>query len=135
LLCRKLLNSLGEPFVTAYIPNPQLSPDDLYRAVAEELGLEVDCQKGTHHVLKQLNLCLIAHAQAGRRVVLVVDEAQAMPEASLEALRLLTNLETESSKLLQIVLFGQPELDQLLAKEHLRQMRQRIVFQEYLKPL
>src|SRR5690606_1534418 len=135
LLCRKLLNSLSAPYVTAYIPNPQLPPADLYRAVAEELKLVLEPDAGTHQILKQINQNLIEHAREGRQVVLVIDEAQVMPEASIEALRLLTNLETESRKLLQIVLFGQPELDQLLARDTLRQLRQRITFQEYLKPL
>lgn len=135
LLCRKLLNSLDQTHVTAYLPNPMLGPDDLYRAVAEELGLTLEPGQGMHQVLKRIQQALIEHAAEGRSVVLVIDEAQALPEQSIEALRLLTNLETETRKLLQVVLFGQPELDQLLAREGLRQLRQRITFQEYLKPL
>ncbi|WP_020406364.1 ExeA family protein [Hahella ganghwensis] len=135
LLCRRLLNTLNEPYVTAYIPNPQLSPLELCLAVAEELGVIVDSSVGQHQLLKRINEKLVQHAAAGSQVVLVIDEAQAMPDATIESLRLLTNLETESRKLLQVVLFGQPELDGLLNQPHLRQLKQRITFQEYLKPL
>jgi MSHA biogenesis protein MshM len=135
LLCRKLLNALDDDFVTAYIANPQLSPESLYLAVAEELGVALEPGLDSHHVLKRLNEKLIELAQAGRKVVLVIDEAQAMPEPTIEALRLLTNLETESAKLLQVVLFGQPELDELLARPSLRQLRQRITFQQRILPL
>ncbi len=135
LLCRRLLNTLEEPYVTAYIPNPQLSPLDLCLAVAEELEVTADPASGQHQLLKKIYEKLVQHAVAKRQVVLVIDEAQAMPDATIEALRLLTNLETESRKLLQVVLFGQPELDELLNRPHLRQLKQRITFQEYLKPL
>lgn len=135
LLCRRLLNELTEPWVTAYIPNPFLSPVDLALALADELGAEYRGASGHHQLLKMINSRLTELAVEGFRVVLVVDEAQAMPEETIEALRLLTNLETESKKLLQVVLFGQPELDRVLASEQLRQLRQRITFQEYLQPL
>jgi MSHA biogenesis protein MshM len=78
---------------------------------------------------------LLAHARAGKRVVVCLDEAQAMPLETLESLRLLSNLETEKRKLLQVVLFGQPELDEKLAHESMRQLRQRITFQYHLSPL
>lgn len=135
LLCRLLLNELEHQAVTAYLPNPHLTPDTLYEAVAEELGVEVFRCANTHQVLKALNERLIAIAMEQRPVVLVIDEAQAMPEETIEALRLLTNLETESIRLLQVVLFGQPELDALLRKDSLRQLRQRITFQYRLAPL
>ncbi|MCP5208674.1 MAG: AAA family ATPase [Hahellaceae bacterium] len=135
LLCRMLLNSLQKPFYTAYIPNPGLSPDDLYLAVCEELEVEVEPGKGGHHLLKRLSHRLIELALEGRQVVLIIDEAQAMSEPTIEALRLLTNLETESAKLLQVVLFGQPELDDMLSKASLRQLLQRITFQQNLSPL
>ena len=132
---REQINALEGDFVTAYIANPQLSPDNLYLAVAEEFGVEVDAQSGSHHVLKCLNEKLINFALNEKKVVLVIDEAQAMPEATIEALRLLTNLETESAKLLQVVLFGQPELDELLRRPSLRQLQQRITFQHRILPL
>ncbi|PSF05550.1 AAA family ATPase [Marinobacter fuscus] len=135
LLCRLLLNELEKEACTAYLPNPSLSPDVLYEAVAEELGADVAVCTNGHQILKALQNRLIALAVDQKPVVLVIDEAQAMPEATIEALRLLTNLETESRRLLQIVLFGQPELDTLLAKESLRQLRQRITFQTRLQPL
>ena len=128
LLCRRLLNTLNERFVSAYIPNPFLTPDGLMLALAEELDLPVAREKGRHHVLNQINNRLIEIRKSGRQVVFLLDEAQAMPEDSIEALRLLTNLETESEKLLQVVLFGQPELNDMLAKDSLRQLRQRVTF-------
>lgn len=134
LLCRMLLNSLRDPFVTAYIPNPGLSPEDLYLAVCEELEVAVETDRGCHHLLKCLNYRLIELATLGKQVVIIIDEAQAMAEPTIEALRLLTNLETESSKLLQVVLFGQPELDEILRKESLRQLLQRITFQQNISP-
>lgn len=135
LLCRLLLNELDRNACTAYIPNPNLPPETLYEAVAEELGVDVTRCANVHQILKALNQRLIALAMEGKPAVLVIDEAQAMPEETIEALRLLTNLETESTRLLQIVLFGQPELDALLAKDSLRQLRQRITFQTRLQPL
>lgn len=135
LLCRRLLNTIGDEFVTAYIPNPFLTPDGLLLALAEELGLEVDHEKGRHHVLGEINKKLMEIKTAGKQVVFLLDEAQAMPEESIEVLRLLTNLETESEKLLQVVLFGQPELNDLLARDSLRQLKQRITFSYTLPTL
>jgi len=135
LLCRLLLNELEKEACTAYIPNPHLPPETLYEAVAEELGVNVALCKNTHQTLKALNQRLIELAMDRKPVVLVIDEAQAMPEQTIEALRLLTNLETESTRLLQVVLFGQPELDTALSKDSLRQLRQRITFQTRLAPL
>jgi len=135
LLCRLLLNELDKEACTAYIPNPHLPPETLYEAVAEELGVDVARCTNTHQTLKALNQRLIDLAMEQKPVVLVIDEAQAMPEQTIEALRLLTNLETESTRLLQVVLFGQPELDVALGKDSLRQLRQRITFQTRLAPL
>ncbi len=128
LLCRKFLASLGDDFVTAYIPNPYLEPRTLLMAVAEDLHVTVDVMADQHHLLKALTLGLLNFAREGKRVVLCLDEAQAMPLETLEALRLLTNLETEKRKLLQIVLFGQPELDDKLDQDSIRQLKQRISF-------
>lgn len=130
LLCRRLLNllSVDKEFVTAYIPNPYLTPTALTLALAEELGIDCPRNLGQHRSLKLITDKLISLNAEGKRVVLMIDEAQAMPEQSLEALRLLTNLETEKHKLLQIVLFGQPELDSILARPSIRQLRQRIAF-------
>lgn len=128
LLCRKFLASLGGDFVTAYIPNPYLEPRTLLMAVAEDLRITLDATADQHHLLKTLTLGLLNYARHGKRVVLCLDEAQAMPLETMEALRLLTNLETEKRKLLQIVLFGQPELDDKLDQASVRQLKQRISF-------
>lgn len=135
LLCRQLLNSLEADFVTAYIPNPFLNPTALRMALAEELGIRFARNIGQHRLLKLITERLVELNATGKRVVLLLDEAQAMPDDSLEALRLLTNLETEHDKLMQVVLFGQPELDRRLGHPHLRQLRQRILFSHQLQPL
>ncbi len=135
LLCRKLLEVLQGEFVTAYLPNPMLGPRELYHAVADELGLSAPANLSFHEVLKLLTEALVSMGTAGRPVVVIIDEVQAMPGKSLEALRLLSNLESEKRKLLQIVLFGQPELDTRLDQPSLRQLRQRISFSYRLTPL
>lgn len=135
LLSRKLLASLGDNYITAYIPNPYLTPDELKWFLAEEIGIGYSADMPSYQLLKDINLRLVELAQQKRQVVLIVDEAQAMPRETMEALRLLTNLETEKSKLLQVVLFGQPELDELLNRPDLRQLKQRIVFAEYLQTI
>lgn len=135
LLCRKFLATLGDKFVSAYIPNPYLEPRTLLLALAEELGVTLSKEDDQHHLIKALTLALLGFARQGKSVVLCLDEAQAMPIESLEALRLLTNLETEKRKLLQVVLFGQPELDAKLAADSVRQLRQRITFQYRLGEL
>ncbi len=135
MLCRKLLNVLDENYYTAYIPNPLLTPASLYRAVAEELGIKCKTRDGIREFQDAINQRLIELVGDGKKVVLVIDEAQAMPEKTLEALRLISNLETETSKLIHIVLFGQPELDRLLNQNSLRQLRQRISFSYSIPPL
>lgn len=134
-LCRKFMQSLGPEFVTAYIPNPNLSPQSLILALADELAVLLPKEADQHQLLKSINLRLLNLAAQGKRVLLCLDEAQAIPVDSLEALRLLTNLETEKRKLLQIVLFGQPELDVKLARPEIRQLAQRITFHYHLGPL
>ena len=135
VMCRKLLNDLPEAMITVYLPNPLMEPQQLYRAVAEELGLDVASDSAVNDLIERLNHHLIALSNDGRQVVVCVDEAQTMPTPTLEALRLLSNVETEKRKLLQIVLFGQPELDERLAERSLRQLRQRIGFSYRLQPL
>lgn len=144
MLCRKFLASLGDGFVAAYIPNPYLDPRSLLLALADEFRIRLEPADAAdsglharrshvdidqHQLLKSLTSALLNFARQGKRVVVCLDEAQAMPLESLEALRLLTNLETEKRKLLQVVLFGQPELDQRLEQKSVRQLRQRITFQ------
>jgi MSHA biogenesis protein MshM len=132
LLCRKFLATLDDNWVSAYIPNPDLAPKTLLLALAEELGAKLDSSLDEHHLVKSLNLALLDFARQKKRVVVCLDEAQAMPLESLETLRLLTNLETEKRKLAQVLLFGQPELDDRLSHESIRQLRQRITFQHHL---
>lgn len=135
LLCRKFMAMVGDEFVTAYIPNPYLEPRTLMLALADELELTLERDVDQHQVLKSLTHRLLDLASQGKRVVLCLDEAQAIPVETLEALRLLTNLETAKRKLLQIVLFGQPELDRNLALDSIRQLAQRITFHYHLGPL
>ena len=136
LLCRKLLNTMDQAFVTAYIPNPMLSPYGLQAAVAAELGIPLSNRPYGHHQLqKMITGRLIELNGEGKKVVLCLDEAQAMPTDTLETLRLLTNLETEKYKLLQVVMFGQPELDERLNLREVRQLKQRITFSYRLEPI
>ncbi|MHB1231656.1 MAG: ExeA family protein [Burkholderiales bacterium] len=135
LLCRKFLASLDDGYVSAYIPNPYLEPRTLLAALAEELNLNIQRDLDQHLILKSLTLALLEFAREGKRVVVTLDEAQAMPIETLEALRLLSNLETEKRKLLQVVLFGQPELNTKLDLPALRQLKQRIAFHYELRAL
>jgi MSHA biogenesis protein MshM len=135
LLCRKLLATLSDNCATAYIPNPNLEPRTLLFALCDELDVEVEPDLDQHRLIKALNHALLDFARERRRVVICLDETQAMPLETLETLRLLTNLETEKRKLAQVILFGQPELDQKLAHESVRQLRQRITFQHHLGTL
>lgn len=135
LICRKLLNELDKGFVSAYIPNPYLSPTELRRAVASELNVELSDSGDQQEFTQRIQKRLIEIRKSNLSAVLFIDEAQALPDESIEALRLMTNLETESQKLIQVVLFGQPELNQKIAKPELRQLRQRITFSYNLKQM
>jgi len=141
LLCRQLLECAGSDFQTAYIPNPSLTPTGLLLELAEELGADTsalsqapDLQQ-QHLLLKALALRLLNLARENKRALVCLDEVQAMPIETLEALRLLTNLETEKRKLVQVVIFGQPELDEKLNHPSIRQLKQRITFEYHLGPL
>jgi len=136
LLCRRFLAAIDQNHVSAYIPNPYLEPRTLLFALAAELRLGVQLRDADQHLLlKEITRGLLNLARQGKTVVVCLDEAQAMPIETLEALRLLTNLETEKRKLLQVVLFGQPELDRKLEGKSVRQLKQRITFQHHLTPL
>ncbi len=135
LLCRRFLSTLGDEYVAAYIPNPMLDFRGLLLALAEELGAPVDRAADQHALIKAVNHALLGFARKGKKVIVVLDEAQAMPIETLEALRLLSNLETEKRKLVQVVLFGQPELDEKLAEAPIRQLNQRITFHYQLAGL
>ncbi|PKH05150.1 ExeA family protein [Moritella sp. Urea-trap-13] len=133
LICRKLLNELGEHYVIAYLPNPYLTPNEMRAAIASELSIDTSLDQ--QQLTQALNHRLIALSGEDKQVVLLIDEAQMLPHETLEALRLISNLETESKKLMQVVLFGQPELDVRLKQDDLRQLRQRITFSYQLRPL
>lgn len=135
LLCRMLLENYKDEFVIAYIPNPDLTSAGLRCALAKELDIPKPYPANQHELLELIMQKLMELHGQNKQVVLLLDEAQALPFESLEALRLLTNLETRTSKLLQIVLFAQPELDKRLEQFSLRQLKQRITFSYYLKPL
>jgi MSHA biogenesis protein MshM len=135
LLCRKFISIVEAEWLTAYVPNPHMEPRALLLAVAEELGVPVDSGVDQHHLMRGITKALLDNARNGRRTVLCMDEAQAMPLETLETVRLLTNLETEKRKLLQVILFGQPELDRKLDSQSIRQLRQRITFQHHLKAM
>ena len=156
LLCRKFLATLNQGrlsttligtqdqaataetaprFITAYIPNPYLEPSSLLLALAEEFRVPLEKDTDQYLLLKGLTRALLDCARNGQRALVCLDEAQAMPLESLEVLRLLTNLETEKRKLLQVVLFGQPELNERLKHHSIRQLRQRISFQYDLQGL
>ncbi len=135
LLCRTILRRLGDGFVSAYIPSPALSPHDLQLALADELGIPVTADVNPQRLLRYLQQELINIKRSGRQTVLLIDEAQTIPDHTLESLRLLSNLELESSKLMQIVFFGQPEFDERLARHDMRQLQQRIAFSHRLQPI
>ena len=135
LLCRKLLKILGDKYITAYIADPYLTPVQLRMALATELGIEMAPGSGQSQINQAIHERLLELSESGKSVLLILDEAQALPNESLETLRLLTNLETEKRKLLQIAIFGQPELDQRLAESSMRQLRQRITFSHHLETI
>jgi MSHA biogenesis protein MshM len=134
MLCRRFLAMLEERFVSAYLPNPLLEPRALMLTLARELEVTVG-DESQEQVTEKLGARLESLSWAGKRVLVCIDEAQSIPHETLEALRLLSNLETEKRKLLQVVLFGQPELDERLAQDSLRQLRQRITFEYTLTGL
>ncbi len=133
LVCRMLINQLKDRVHLIYLPNPILTGVELKQAVAAELSLptgldSVSLVDAIHHKLLDIH-------QQGRTVVALIDEAQALSDEAIETLRLFGNLETEHRKLLQIVILGQPELDERLQQHNLRQFRQRITFSAQLRPL
>ncbi len=135
LLCRRLLKALAPECKIAFIPNPYLDPHALLMTLANEFGVRFKPEFTHHDMIDALNRKLLTFAQEGRHVVVCLDEVQAMPLETLEALRLLSNLETEKRKLLQVVIFGQPELEARLNHPSIRQLRQRIGFEYQLKGL
>ena len=133
-LCRALLEQLGENFSTALILNPVLNMDELVKAVAMEFGLQVRGMDRLE-IVAVINDFLLRQMAENRDTVLIIDEAQDLTNELLEQVRLLSNLETDDRKLLQIVLMGQPELRDRLNEHSLRQLRQRITVRYHLNPL
>ncbi|NJD88312.1 MAG: AAA family ATPase, partial [Betaproteobacteria bacterium] len=134
MLCRVLMERLPETVETIYLAVPSLTRDEMLIAIASELGIATQ-GASTTQLLRGLQDRLIALHAEGRQVVALIDEAHAMPLATLEEIRLLSNLETGKEKLLQIVLFGQPELDEHLNLPHMRQLKERITHSFNLAPL
>ena len=134
MLCRMLLEKLPENVETVYLANPSLSRQEILHAIAEEL--QAPLPEGRSHLLQRsLQERLLAIYAAGRQVVVMIDEAHAMPLETLEEIRLLSNLESSRHKLLHIVLFGQPELDERLSAMNMRQLKERITHNFALEPL
>ncbi len=134
MLCRVLMERLPPHVVTVYLANPSLSREDILYSIAEELGVEI-AEGRNNAVLRTLQEHLIKLYGKGRQVVVLIDEAHAMPAETLEEIRLLSNLESNSHMLLQLVLFGQPELNEVLARSDMRQLKERITHNFGLEPL
>ena len=135
MLCNMLMARLPDNVETVYLANPSVSPDEILHAIAFELQLGTDRQATRLEMMQALQDYLLKRHAEGKRVVVFVEESQGMPLATLEEIRLLSNLETRNDKLLQIVLFGQPELDENLRQPNIRQLRERITHSFSLSPL
>ncbi len=135
MLCRVLQHRLGTSVDIVYLANPNVSPEDILHAIAFELQLPVTREASRLEVMHALQQFLVQRHAENRQVVVFVEESQGMPIPTLEEIRLLSNLETDRHKLLQIVLFGQPELDENLRQNNIRQLRERITHSFYLSPL
>ena len=135
MLCRMLQTMLPDKVESIYLANPSVAPEDILHAIAFELQLKLPKNADRLKVMQVLQTHLLARHAAGKQVVIFVEEAQGMPLATLEEIRLLSNLETKHDKLLQIVLFGQPELDENLNQTNIRQLRERITHSFNLAPL
>ena len=134
MLCRMLEKELPEKVEIVYLANPSLSPENILHAIAFELKLELPSAASRFEVMNRLQKYLLQRHSEGRQVVVFVEEAQGMPLETLEEIRLLSNLETQQHKLLQIVLFGQPELDDMIATPEIRQLKERITYSFRLNP-
>ncbi|MBI1870801.1 MAG: AAA family ATPase [Chlamydiae bacterium] len=133
-LCRSLLNRLDTSVKTALILNPHLSDLQMLRTITEDFGIKLKSQN-KKDLFDGLNQFLLEELSLGHNVVLIIDEAQNLRPALLEQVRILSNLETDKAKLLQIILVGQPELHEILSRPSLRQLRQRISVRYHLTPL
>lgn len=134
MLCRMLEVRLSNDVDVIYIANPSLSPDNILHVIAHELHLDINNEMSKVDVMQRIQAHLLKKHASNRQVVLFVEEAQSMPIETLEEIRLLSNLETDQNKLLQMVLFGQPELDEKLSQPHIRQLKERITHSFNLSP-
>lgn len=134
MLCRMLEHELPDDCEIVYLANPRLKPDDIVHAIAFELKLEMTADESRLSVMHKLQEYLLKQHAENCRVIMFVEEAQGMPLESLEEIRMLSNLETSEEKLLQIVLFGQPELDDKLKRHDIRQLNERITHTFELAP-
>ena len=135
MLCSMLQSRLPANVETVYLANPSVSPEEILHAIALELQLKPPRDASRLEVMQMLHGHLLERHAQGKQVVMFVEESQSMPISTLEEIRLLSNLETAHAKLLQIVLFGQPELDDNLRQPHIRQLRERITHSFRLNPL
>lgn len=138
MLCRKVLNTLEfypERYVTAYLPNPILNEEGTLQALAEDLDIENSHTLNYRGLLKTVTESIVNYAKQNKRIVLFIDEAQAISDASLKAIYLLTQIKAKNDRGLQVVLIGQPELDRLLAQPGLSQLQEKIKFRFTLPPL
>ncbi|MFN0040708.1 MAG: ExeA family protein [Burkholderiales bacterium] len=135
MLCRVLQTRLPENVETVYLANPSVSPDEILHAIAFEMHLSLPRDAGRLQVMHAINEYLLERHAQKKQVVVFVEESQGMPISTLEEVRLLSNLETKQHKLMQIVLFGQPELDENLRQPQIRQLRERITHSFNLAPL
>ena len=134
MLCRMLEKELPDNIEVVYLVNPSISPENTMHAIAFELKLDIKPDTSRFEVMNALQQYLLQRHSENRQVVVFVEEAQSMPIATLEEIRLLSNLETQQSKLLQIVLFGQPELDTMISQPEIRQLKERITYSFDLTP-
>ena len=135
MLCRVLMERLPANVSIVYLANPSLARDDILYAIADELQLEIPEHTRLSSILRTLQEHLIKLYAEGRQVVVLIDEAHAMPAETLEEIRLLSNLESNRHKLMQLVLFGQPELNDVLGRPDMRQLKERITHNFALEPL
>jgi len=135
MLCRMLPTTLLESVDWVYLAHPRLAPEQMLQEIARELDIPITSNTDKLTVMREIQSSLLSRHSRNRHVVVLVEEAQEMPLETLEELRLISNLETDEYKLLQIVLFGQPELDENLAGRKIRQLRERITHSLYLQPL
>ena len=134
-ICRSLLNQLPNDVDIAFIVNPRVSVDELLESICDELGVVYNPHSSVKVLVDKLNAFLLESYAAGRNTILIIDEAQNLADEVLEQLRLLTNLETSEKKLLQLILLGQPELNDKLAQNNMVQLAQRITARFHLQPL